>query len=113
MTKEEYLNMYKEDKLAEICAQLEEERDYYHDEMNAYKSDAQAAQKKADDFSSYWESVDKLSKKLETLPAKDFIKLYYIMHGLINDHVRYSNINVRAIETDSLSSLRCVTTAYN
>lgn len=31
MTKEEYLNMYKEDKLAEICTQLEEERDYYHD----------------------------------------------------------------------------------
>ena len=28
MTKEEYLSMYKEDKLAEICAQLEEERDY-------------------------------------------------------------------------------------
>lgn len=25
MTKEEYLNMYKEDKLAEICARLEEE----------------------------------------------------------------------------------------
>ena len=50
MTKEEYLNMYKEDKLAEICAQLEEERDYYHDEMNAYKSDAQSAQKRADDF---------------------------------------------------------------
>ena len=57
--------------------------------------------------------MDKLSKKLETLPAKDFIKLYYIMHGLINDHVRYSNINVRAIEPDSLSSLRGVTTAYN
>ena len=113
MTKEEYLNMYKEDKLAEICAQLEEERDYYHNEMLAYKSDAQSAQKKLEELSSYWESMDKLSKKLETLPAKDFIKLYYIMHGLINDHVRYSNINVRAIEPDSLSSLRGVTTAYN
>ena len=27
MTKEEYLNMYKEDKLAEICAQLDKEKD--------------------------------------------------------------------------------------
>ena len=105
--------MYKEGRLAEICAQLEEERDYYHDEMNAYKSDAQAAQKKADDFSSYWESVDKLFEKIETLSVKDFIKLYYLMHGLINDHVRYSNSNVCEIESDSLSSLRCVTTAYN
>ena len=110
MTKEEYLSMYKEDKLAEICAQLEEERDYYHDEMNAYKSDAQSAQNKVTELSSYWENMDKLSKKLETLPAKDFIKLYYIMHGLINDHVRYSNINVRVIEADSLKG---VATAYN
>lgn len=91
MTKEEYLNMYKEDKLAEICAQLEEERDYYHDEMNAYKSDAQSAQKKATELSSYWESMDKLFKKLETLPAKDFIKLYYMMQGMMNNHERYDN----------------------
>lgn len=91
MTKEEYLNMYKEDKLAEICAQLEEERDYYHDEMNAYKSDAQAAQKKADDFSSYWQSVDKLFEKLKSFPAKDFIKLYYMMQGMMNNHERYDN----------------------
>ena len=91
MTKEEYLNMYKEDKLAEICAQLEEERDYYHDEMNAYKSDAQAAQKKADDLSSYWKSVDKLFEKLKSFPAKDFIKLYYMMQGMMNNHERYDN----------------------
>lgn len=105
MTKEEYLNMYKEDELAEICTQFEEERDYYCDEMNAYKRDAQNAQKRADEFSSYWKSVDKLFEKIETLQAKDFIKLYYRMHGLINDHVRYSNINVRAIEPDSLSNI--------
>ena len=83
MTKEEYLNMYKEDKLAEICAQLEEERDYYHDEMNAYKSDAQAAQKKAEDLSAYWENVDKLFKKLKSLPAEEFIELYSRMKKLI------------------------------
>lgn len=83
MTKEEYLNIYKEDSLAEICAQLEEERDYYHDEMNAYKSDAQAAQKKAEDLSTYWENVDKLFKKLKSLPAEEFIELYSRMKKLI------------------------------
>lgn len=91
MTKEEYLNMYKEDKLAEICAQLEEERDYYHNEMNAYKSDAQAAQKKADDFSSYWESVDRLFEKLKSIPAKDFIKLYYQMKEVIENKTTNKN----------------------
>ena len=107
MTKEEYLNMYKEDKLAEICAQLEEERDYYHDEMNAYKSDAQSAQKKVTELSSYWESMDKLSKKLETLPAKDFIKLYYMMQDLMQDDIK--SIPIRQ-NTDSISTF---VTAYN
>lgn len=91
MTKEEYLNIYKEDSLAEICAQFEEERDYYHDEMNAYKSDAQSAQKKVTELSSYWESVDKLFEKLKSFPAKDFIKLYYMMQGMMNNHERYGN----------------------
>lgn len=91
MTKEEYLNMYKEDKLAEICAQLEEERDYYHDEMNAYKSDAQSAQKRADEFSSYWKSVDKLFDKLKTIPAKDFIELYYQMKEVIENKTTNNN----------------------
>lgn len=72
MTKEEYLNMYKEDKLAEICAQLEEERDYYHNEMNAYKSDAQSAQKKVTELSSYWEDNDKLLEKTEIYSGKRF-----------------------------------------
>ena len=39
MTKEEYLNMYKEDKLAEICAQLEEERDGYNKQILELKNE--------------------------------------------------------------------------
>ena len=92
MTKEEYLNMYKEDKLAEICAQLEEERDYYKDEMNSYKRDVQSAQKKGEKLSSYWESTDKLFEKIETLPAKDFIKLYYRMQDLMQDDIKSTPI---------------------
>ena len=91
MTKEEYLNMYKEDKLAEICAQLEEERDYYHDEMNAYKSDAQSAQKRVDELSSYWESTDRLFGKLKSIPAKDFIELYYQMKEVIENKATNKN----------------------
>ena len=92
MTKEEYLKMYKEDKLAELCEQFEEERDYYHNEMLAYKSDAQSAQKKEEKLSSYWESTDKLFEKIETLPAKDFIKLYYRMQYLMQDDIKSTPI---------------------
>lgn len=108
MTKEEYLNMYKEDKLAEICEKLEEERDYYKGEMNSYKRDAQMFQKNADDFSSYWESMDRLFDKLQTIPAKDFIKLYYLMQGTLNNHERYDKVCISNF--DNLSS---ITTAHS
>lgn len=107
MTKEEYLKMYKEDKLAEICEKLEEERDYYKGEMNSYKRDAQMFQKNADDLSSYWKSMDRLFDKLQTIPAKDFIKLYYLMQDLIQDDIK--SIPIRQ-NTDSISTF---VTAYN
>lgn len=97
MTKEEYLNMYKEDKLAEICAQFEEERDYYHNEMNAYKSDAQSAQKKVTELSSYWEDNDKLLEKLKSIPAKDFIKLYVFWRAFFLIFVAMIPYNQRCI----------------
>ena len=107
MTKEEYLNMYKEDKLAEICAQLEEERDYYKDEMNSYKRDAQMFQKNADELSSYWESMEKLFDKLTNTPAKDFIKLYYMMQDLIQDDIKSIPIRQNSYDVNSF------VTAYN
>ena len=101
MTKEEYLNIYKEDKLAEICAQLNEkcmtleekcaeldkEREYYHDEMSR-------VQQLCDELSEYWEGVDVLFERLQTLSAKDFIKLYYMMQGMMNNSCRYENVDV-------------------
>lgn len=107
MTKEEYLNMYKEDKLAEICAQLEKERDYYKDEVNSYKRDAQMCQKNADELSSYWESMEKLFDKLTTTPAKDFIKLYYMMQDLIQDDIKSIPIRQNSYDVNSF------VTAYN
>lgn len=107
MTKEEYLKMYKEDKLAELCEQLEKERDYYKDEVNSSKRDAQMFQKNADDLSSYWKSMDRLFDKLQTIPAKDFIKLYYMMQDLMQDDIKSIPIRQNA---DSISTF---VTAYN
>lgn len=99
MNKEEYLHMYKEDKLAEICAQLEEERDYYRDEMNAYKNDVRITQKKVDELSSYWENEGKLFEKLKSIPAKDFIKLHYKMKELIENNTVNKNSNNWGVAT--------------
>ena len=91
MTKEEYLNMYKEDKLAEICAQFEEkcekidkEKEYYHGEVIHVK-------KLCNELSEYWENTDKLFEKLKTIPAKDFIELYYQMKEVIENKATNKN----------------------
>ena len=91
MTKEEYLNMYKEDKLAEICAQLEEkcekidkEKEYYHGEVIHVK-------KLCNELSEHWENTDKLFEKLKSIPAKDFIKLYYQMKEVIENKATNTN----------------------
>lgn len=83
MVKEEYLKMYKEDKLAEICERFEKDMNRYHDELMQCRDDMYTAQKKADELSSYWENVDKLFKKLKSLPAEEFIELYSKMKNLI------------------------------
>ena len=83
MTKEEYLKAYKEDKLAEICERFEKDMNYYNDQLIQCQNDKYKAQKKAEDLSAYWENVDKLFKKLKSLPAEEFIELYSRMKKLI------------------------------
>ena len=77
MTKEEYLNMYKEDKLAEICAQLEEERDGYKKQILELKMKCEQLD--------VWDDIWRLFEKLEKLPAKDFVKLYYLMDNIMKN----------------------------
>ena len=93
MTKEEYLKMYKEDKLAEICERFEKDMNCYHDQFTLCRDNMYKAQKNADEFSSYWKNVDRLFEKLKSIPAEDFIKLYYRMQDMINNHIRYENIS--------------------
>ena len=95
MTKEEYLKMYKEEKLAELCERFEKDMNYYHDKFIACQDDVYKAQKKADELSSCWKNVDKLFEKLKSIPAGDFIKLYYRMQDMMNNHGRYENTSIQ------------------
>ena len=88
MTKEEYLNMYKEEKLAEICSQLDEENDELSEEINELAKCVEELNKKCNQLD-VWNDTEQLFKRLETLPAKDFIELYYKMKELIENNAAY------------------------
>lgn len=77
MTKEEYLNMYKEDKLAEICAKFEEKNFQLTEQIVELKH-------KCGELN-VWGDTMRLFEKLTTLPAKDFIELYYMMDKTMKD----------------------------
>ena len=90
MTKEEYLNMYKEVKLAEICEHLEKYRDDLLEQMTELGKRIRELNKKCEDLD-IWEDTEKVFAKLKSIPAEDFIKLYYWMQDMINNHKRYEN----------------------
>lgn len=90
MTKEEYLKLYKEDKLAEICEHLEKYRDDLLEQMTELGKRIRELNKKCEDLD-IWEDTEKVFAKLKSIPAEDFIKLYYRMQDMVNNHRRYEN----------------------
>lgn len=105
MTKEEYLKMYKEDKLAEICEKFEKDMNRYHDNWIQCQNDAFIARKKADELSLYWENIDKLFKKLKSLPTEEFIELYSRMKNLIEFPYRASMTDYSSSCNNSITTL--------
>lgn len=91
MTKEEYLNMYKEDKLAEICEQLDSENDDLMAQIAELGDCVGELNKKCEELD-VWDDSEKLFEKLKSIPAKDFIKLYYQMKEVIENKETNKNI---------------------
>ena len=91
MTKEEYLNMYKEDKLAEICEQLDSENDNLMAQIAELGDCVGELNKKCEELD-VWDDREKLFEKLKSIPAKDFIKLYYQMKEVIENKETNKNI---------------------
>ena len=106
MTKEEYLNMYKEDKLAEICAQLDSENDDLIAQIAELGDCVGELNKKCEELD-IWDDTEKVFTKLKSIPAKDFIRLYYLMQSMMYNHERYEN----TFATNP-SSIRGITTIH-
>ena len=91
MTREEYLANYKEDKLAELCEQLESER-------NKYKEEAVSSR----EYKEAFEDMDKLLKMIRKLPADDFFQLYRGMESMV-DRSKYSYPTISTSGCTSIS----------
>lgn len=87
MTKEEYLKNYKEDMLAEICEASDERIEHYKEKVNALNLKNLELEKEIRNLKESeieLTDTDKLFSKLKTMPAENFLKLYYKMNKLVN-----------------------------
>ena len=89
MTKEEYLKLYKEDALAEICESLEKTCNEY--EVDIKKALADKAEKlnelsdalnELQQMKEIFDSVDNIYERLKQMPVEDFLNLYHKMKAL-------------------------------
>lgn len=92
MTKEEYLNMYKEDKFAEVCAQLDSEKDELLAKTTELSNYVRELNNKCEDLD-IWNNVEKVFMKLKSLPVEEFIELYSRMKKLIESPHYITTVN--------------------
>lgn len=103
LTKEEYLKLYKEDALAEICVSLENTCEEYKVEITkalANKAtklnELNAVLNELEQMKETFNSVDKLFEKLKQMPANNFLDLYHRMEYLIDGYVVDSDMCTNA-----------------
>ena len=91
MTKEEYLKLYKEDALAEICVSLENTCEEYKVEITkaladkaAKLNELNAVLNELEQMKEIFDSVDNIYEKLKQMPVEDFLNLYHKMKSLVD-----------------------------
>lgn len=96
MTREEYLGNYNEDELAELCEQLENERNCARNSL----AETRAKLEKAEKF--HFEDMNELLKKIKKLPADDFFQLYRGVESMV-DRSKYSYTTISNSGATSIS----------
>lgn len=78
---DEYLNNYKEQKLAEFCVQKDKEianRKEERQKLMEQISDMEVTVKQHDET---WKNMDSLYAKIKKLSVNDYLKLYHMMNN--------------------------------
>ena len=100
---DEYLNNYKEQKLAEFCVQKDKEIASRKEERQKLMEQIAEMRHKTEKYDSTWKSVKDLYAEIKKLSVDDYLELY---HMILNDVSGYGVANL----TFNSSGISCVTT---
>ena len=100
---DEYLNNYKEQKLAEFCVQKDKEIASRKEERQKLMEQIAEMRHKTEKYDSTWKSVKDLYAEIKKLSVDDYLELY---HMILNDVSGYGVANLAF----NSSGISCVTT---
>ena len=96
---DEYLNNYKEQKLAEFCVQKDKEIASRKEERQKLMEQIAEMRHKTEKYDSTWKSVKDLYTEIKKLSVDDYLELY---HLISKDVSGYNNTSTVAITSSGL-----------
>lgn len=94
---DEYLNNYKEQKLAEFCVQKDKEIENRKNERQRLVEQIAEQEHKVEEYDKCFSSVNELYKKIKAMPVDDYLSLY----NKFVDDISNRNIRVATITTSN------------
>ena len=96
---DEYLNNYKEQKLAELCVQKDKEIASRKEERERLMIQIAEMRHKTEKYDSTWKSVKNLYAEIKKLSVDDYLELY---HMISRDITGYNDTSIATIISSGL-----------
>ena len=96
---DEYLNNYKEQKLAEFCVQKDKEIAIRKEERQILMKQLAEMRHKTEKYDNTWKSVKDLYAEIKKLSVDDYLELY---HLISKDVSGYNNTSIATITSSGL-----------
>ena len=96
---DEYLNNYKEQKLAELCVQKDKEIASRKEERERLMIQIAEMRHKTEKYDSTWKSVKNLYAEIKKLSVDDYLELY---HMISRDSTGYNDTSIATFTSSGL-----------
>lgn len=86
---DEYLERYKEQRLAEFCVQKDKEIQNYKEERLKLIEQIADMRHKVEKYDDTWNNVKKLYEHIKSLSVDDYLKIYYMISEDVSGNHNY------------------------
>ena len=86
---DEYLERYKEQRLAEFCVQKDKEIQNYKEERLKLIEQIADMRHKVEEYDDTWNNVKKLYEHIKSLSVDDYLKLYHMISEDVSGNRNY------------------------